>query len=417
MGCLINKYLDVIEYKQIPNTFKQEKTFHSAKYNLVINGIVIKDILVTGHGFEDKSYGYNIYSNNQEIAEQIIKFKWKDFELLDDLNLKLNSENGLDLRLLLEKDRKQNVWYLDIYFEPQLLNWRNNFSYDDFELALLKEVKTIHNKFISVNNYKDEDHISIEFQTELILGNETIKEELSEYLDFIEKLYNQTAQKLEAKNREDTILTFFNFPENLKNSCEQYLLYFAKFLRDLGIYATSNLKEEAGKVLFSVMPTDDIKALDKIREALAIYLNLPASPIVYDDSFAAMRLQQQIENLQHSQKMTAREIRAGEREMLLAQTVIEQQDNLIRQKDTTIEQQNRIIEKITSKSIMMDSVENKEEFEQIYDGVRIGESKWLKELTGIGLNPVKAVKKAVDNTFGKPDENKSILGLEDEDQV
>ncbi len=89
----------------------------------------------------------------------------------------------------------------------------------------------------------------------------------------------------------------FNFPEQFKTPCEQYLLYFAQFLQDLGISATSNLKEEAGKVLFSVTPTDDKEALDKIREALAVYLNLPASPIVYDDSFAAMRLQQQIENL------------------------------------------------------------------------------------------------------------------------
>ena len=42
--------------------------------------------------------------------------------------------------------------------------------------------------------------------------------------------------------------------------------------------------------------------------------------------------------------MTAGEIRAGERELLSAQIIIEQQDNLIRQKQR-LKQQSRIIEK------------------------------------------------------------------------
>jgi len=37
----------------------------------------------------------------------------------------------------------------------------------------------------------------------------------------------------------------------------------------------------------------------------------------------------------------------------------------------------------------------------------------LKELTGIGLNPAKAIKTAVKNTFGKEDK-KSILGLDED---
>ncbi len=206
----------------------------------------------------------------------------------------------------------------------------------------------------------------------------------------------------------------FDFPIELKVFCKQYLEYFAQFLQDLGINATSNLKEEAGKVLFSVTPTDDVEALDKIREALAVYLNLPASPIVYDESFAAMRLHQQIDNLQHSQKMAVREIRSAERELRLAQTVIEHQDKIIVQKDSIIEQQNKVIEKIKSKSIMMDSLENKEELEELYDGLKIGESKFLWEYLGIKLNLVKVIKTAVKNTFGKVDESKSVLGLDEE---
>src|SRR5215213_4701390 len=63
----------------------------------------------------------------------------------------------------------------------------------------------------------------------------------------------------ENKQRESSNLFTFNFPEAVKIPCEQYLLYFATFLKDLGINAASNLQEEAGKVLFSVTPTEDIE--------------------------------------------------------------------------------------------------------------------------------------------------------------
>ncbi len=76
--------------------------------------------------------------------------------------------------------------------------------------------------------------------------------------------------------------------------------------------------------------------------------------------------------------MAVREIRSAERELRLAEMVIEHQEKIIIQKDSIIEQQSKIIEKIVSKSIMMDSLENKEELEEIYDGLKIGESKFLK---------------------------------------
>ncbi|MGI8884020.1 MAG: hypothetical protein ACR2IA_07240, partial [Pyrinomonadaceae bacterium] len=170
----------------------------------------------------------------------------------------------------------------------------------------------------------------------------------------------------------------------------------------------------AGKVLFSVTPPDDTEALDKIREALAIYLNLPSSPIVYNDSFAAMRLQQQIENLQHSQRMAVMELQFNEKLLIVQSETIRENNVTISQLQSLNENQNKIIEKISSKSMMIDSADNKEELEEIYEGVKVGESKWLKELTGIGLNPAKVIKKAVKNTFGK-EEKKSVLGLNDEE--
>ena len=63
---------------------------------------------------------------------------------------------------------------------------------------------------------------------------------------------------------------------------------------------------------------------------------------------------------------------------------------------------------------MMDSLENKEELEEIYNGLKFGEIKFLWEYLGIKLNLVKVIKTAVKNTFGKDDERKSVLGLDEE---
>ncbi len=98
---------------------------------------------------------------------------------------------------------------------------------------------------------------------------------------------------------------------------------------------------------------------------------------------------------------------------MIQSDTIREKNTIISQKDSTIEQQSKLIEKISSKSIMIDSVENKEELEELYDGVKVGESETLKKWLGISLNPAKVIKTAVKNTFGKDDGNKSILGLDE----
>jgi hypothetical protein len=213
--------------------------------------------------------------------------------------------------------------------------------------------------------------------------------------------------------RNDSIDLVFNFPEEIKTQSEQYLLYFAQFLQDLGINATSNLKDEAEKILFSVTPTDDIEALDKIREALAVYLNLPSSPIVYDDSFAASRLQQQIENLQHSQKIAAMELQFKEKLLITQSEVLNAKNITISQQLSIIDKQNEVIEKILSPSIMMNSIENEEEFIELYQGIEVGKTEVFIEHFGIHLNLSSVLRKLGEKFLEKANETKSTLNLEE----
>jgi hypothetical protein len=375
------------------------------RYHLLVDKELIKAKIRSFT--RDEELLINVSTNDFSAVRILSKYKFQDYPNLNYISLSLNLPEAIYLaKVGITYNAATKRYELKFRYTANLNIWKDRENYLRFY--------GIYSNLIAELNYSQSDIAKRFNQSNLNPEISSISQRSGFEISFsVHSLENSLLDEiksystilieyhLEALNimanlkkfeNSEIIETIFNFPLSLKITCEQYLLYFARFLQDLGINATSNLKEEAGKVLFSVMPTDDVEALDKIREALAVFFNLPSSPIVYDDSFAAMRLQQQVENLQHSQRMTEREIRSSERELRLAQTIIENQDRVIVQKDTLIEQQNRVLEKITSKSIMMDSLENKAEFEKVFDGLEFGESKELKEKLGIKFNPITSLK-------------------------
>ena len=346
-------------------------------YAILVNDEILENVLV-GERFH-KSTRPNLYviCNNIETSKIISLFTFE--ELIDvsigsiflqdwikweDIIISVQLKTGLDH---LENN------FIEVETNPDLPNWKANYSYNEYRQLFAKLWKHEKDQGILLANQKD-----VAFKTVILasLNGSPIYKEIDDNLKLNLRIHKLVNEKLTENELQNVFITSFNFPEQVKLSCEQYLLYFAQFLKDLGINATSNLKEETGKVLFSVTPSDDKQALDKIREALAIYLKLPASPIVYDQSLAARRMQQQIENLQHSQKMAAREFQLAEKVLVEQSNAIQEKNIVISQKDSTIEQQSKIIEKITSKSIMMDSLENKPRLEEICEGLEIGESEF-----------------------------------------
>lgn len=127
-----------------------------------------------------------------------------------------------------------------------------------------------------------------------------------------------------------TVERVFTFPEEVKIPCEQYLLYFVEFLRDIGIEANANLQDIAGRILFSVTPKDKDEALDNIREALNLYLGLVGSrtamvPVSAEQDIEVQKLSAQLHHL-HSQ-------------LHLAGAVLQQKDNSLQQQQILIQQQ------------------------------------------------------------------------------
>lgn len=122
-------------------------------------------------------------------------------------------------------------------------------------------------------------------------------------LDIAGRVIAEATALARATLDEGKLIQYFEFPTATKAACEQYLVYFSQFLRDLGIESTSQIKEEANRVLFSVEPADGKEALATVREALAIYLNLPAlseaqRAALGDGGIAALQLQSNVQHLQ-----------------------------------------------------------------------------------------------------------------------
>ena len=93
-----------------------------------------------------------------------------------------------------------------------------------------------------------------------------------------------------ARENVPSVDALFEFPASVRTACEQYLLHFAEFLRDLGVNTSVNLAETANQVLFTVTPVDRLEALENIRVALDAYLHLPGVILVDDPDNASDRI-------------------------------------------------------------------------------------------------------------------------------
>ena len=142
-----------------------------------------------------------------------------------------------------------------------------------------------------------------------------------------------------------SVVNLFDFPEQVRVSCEQYLIYFSEFLKNIGIDATTDLSHNAGQVLFSVTPISKETALENIKEALFIYLQLPND--FGNVNFLPLQMkpkeQQLIANIQHlnGQLMLSNALAQTQREVIETQKIsIQQQQRII---DSTILQQSLLI--------------------------------------------------------------------------
>ncbi len=159
----------------------------------------------------------------------------------------------------------------------------------------------------------------------------SLSNEVYRAINYVRRFLDEIENKLGSTVTHNSIVKSFNFPEEVGVSCEQYLLYFVQFLRDLGVDATSELKHKAGQVLFTITPTSEEEALDKIRTALEVYLRLPTSPVSNDMSneIAVQRMESQILRFQSDLKLAGAELQAKNATIEAQQLTINVQKGLL----------------------------------------------------------------------------------------
>lgn len=161
----------------------------------------------------------------------------------------------------------------------------------------------------------------------------TIESEISKYIEAVCELLELTEASLMAKLRQESVVMHFDFPEEVRVPCEQYLLYFVDFLKGLGVEATADIQHEAGQVLFSVTPADKTEALDKIHTALKTYLELASSPISGqsdpEDEIAIQRLIANVDHLKSQLRLSHVMLRAQETTIQAQQITIANQHRML----------------------------------------------------------------------------------------
>lgn len=283
---------------------KIKKDEFDSKEKLFVNEVEIQKVYISDYSWDENKlnryYFIKIsgFENAAVLAQQRLDefptrltLRFHDWLELSEFYIALDIDTVAYSFSKTNKFVKAENTVIVVKIVPHLENWNFAYSFNDYKIEFDKKWKEglkqdidkidwldkSKNNILNLSSLEVNPYFKKTFVTNF--SNETISEIVTPFVEIVLDCHNKTLNNLKFLKDSDSLSILFDFPEELKVSCGQYLLYFAQFLRDLGISATPNLREEAGKVLFSVTPTDDFEALDKIREALAVYLSLSSNPI------------------------------------------------------------------------------------------------------------------------------------------
>lgn len=329
---------------------EQEELVDEKSFSLFKDGIEYGEVTI----FEVEDV-FKIIPSTIEMGEKLLNFSLFQFPPNSSLAIRIReSWNGFSFAIRIpESFSNRSDRELQIVLTPKLKSWDRAYSFEDFseffKSIVVEEAKSGEGRRQKRFGYSFTEEIKVGYDH--TFSFEPLSKELKIYIEDIERLYEKTFSLIKDKSTETQISAVFDFPPTVKIACGQYLHYFVQFLQDLGIKATSDLKEETGKVLFSVTPIDNIEALDNIREALTYYLQLPSSPLVKsEDSFAIQRLEYEVEALRFK-------IRAAQRELRMSLREVEHQDLLLQEKNAIIVNQQELL----NERVMLNSVTNVED--------------------------------------------------------
>jgi hypothetical protein len=226
---------------------------------------------------------------------------------LSDFSFQINLEwwkSPIDVTFYLD-DRfgDDTIVDFDLQIKPHI--WLEDWSMKDFDEALKEAIKTTDIVFDGL----DEANVQFGYNIYFYISDLHISAEklISKYLEQIEKAVFEAVKICRLKN-DKAIISLFDFPASVRVSCHQYLMYFAQFLKDLGIDADTEIQQKGSSTLFKVIPLNQAEALDQIKEALDAYVNAPAlndlQQHIYNDDIAYVQLRANIMHLKSQIMLT-----------------------------------------------------------------------------------------------------------------
>ncbi len=319
-----------------------EDNNHFQSYRMIIDDVVIEKAEVIYRfitSMNQKVYEIRCFDKKytKKIAENVLL---ESFQPLIDVSLDYDVDWGDHVSVYVRAEDSEIIFTCI----PDLEKWNKYYTFQQYCDEFAKTIMSMKDDRIKFKTYKDENYYITTF--EITLPFEFTQGPVSYSIDscsnIISNLHANVVRSLADNSTSNSISLLFDFPEEVRVPCEQYLLYFIQFLLDLGVKATSEISNNGGKTLFSVTPLDRDEALDNVRIALDAYLNLPSSPVCggLDGGIPTQRLMANISHLQG--------------QLVLAQAVLQAKDATIHAQTLTISHQQQLLDGLLLRPIRKD---------------------------------------------------------------
>ncbi len=187
--------------------------------------------------------------------------------------------DGIEYTIDCKKYFQERIPKIRINLDVDVERWSKVWSILEFSKEFQETVEIYNNKNIKYYSMDEDESVLNGFGIECCIESlsNPIKTEADQLENILKEIVNVTIKRLISKINNNSIVTYFQFPDEIKTVCCQYLIYFTQFIADIGIEVSTELKEEANQILFRVIPKNQEDALSKIQEALSIYLNAPTN--------------------------------------------------------------------------------------------------------------------------------------------
>jgi hypothetical protein len=262
-----------------------------------------------------------------------------------------------------EQDRYVDKVIFTFYFSINIHNWNRPYSFNDYILVLgsvgLIDYPGFYVDYGGESTTPIDDgnrEVYMRFPCHYSNDDDVVGVIVERLMVLSYTIFYKTELSFHSNNKHSVEIVL-DLPSDIRVSCEQYLLYFVQFLSDLGVEAKSELRHEAEQVLFSVTPVNKEEALDRIRTALEVYLQLPSGKLSHAGE-QAVEVQRLSANILHFQS-----------QLMLRDAIIQAKEATIQLQQTTIQrQQHYLVENVITRSVVGITPQEVEDKEEFWDG-------------------------------------------------